>query len=280
MADTFKATLSGSEFVEKLKDAGFTDRTIDALQEEDINSDAALKILEEPDIEALAEKSKLTIGQKRLLLEFANTLRPKKKKKDEDRDGSRSQVSRGPPRGAKFQRTRSRSPLSDRRRHEGDRLNPEKSTCIGVFNLPTTTKESTISEIFGRFGYIKDVKLVHDRITGDSRGFGFVYFADLETAVLAKESCAGMSIEGKTIRTEYSITKRPHSPTPGAYLGKGTYDSSRPKPSRPEREQYEHAYPPSAPYSDGFHDPYFRGGYSGHGGHGGHGAPGGPRHFY
>jgi len=280
MTDAFKPTLTGAEFVEKLKDAGFTERTIDALQEEDINSDAALKILSEPDIESLAEKNKLTIGQKRLLLEFANTLKPKKDRRDDDRGSSRSS---GPPRGAKFQRTRSRSPLSDRRRHDGDRLNPEKSTCIGVFNLSSTTKESSVSDIFGRFGYVKDVKLVYDRMTGESRGFGFVYFADVETATKAKEGCAGLAIDGKTIRTEYSITKRAHSPTPGAYLG----NSSRSKPRRPETEQrYESAYPPSAPFNDAFSDPYFRGAYGGPGGHGTHGGTGahgghaGPRHFY
>jgi len=237
MADSFKPKLSGAEFVEKLKEAGFTERTIDALQEEDIASDTALKILSERDIETIADEKKLTIGQKRLLVEFANTLRPKK----ESDSSNGSYRGRGPPPGSKYVRTRSRSPLSDRRRHEGDRLNPEQSTCIGVFNLPTSTKETALYEIFSRFGYVKDVNLVYDKITGDSRGFAFIYFADLDTAVYAKESCAGMTIEGKTIRTEFSITKRPHSPTPGAYLGRNPNSSSRGKRGRYE-SRYEGGY--------------------------------------
>ena len=78
MAEEFKPKLSGEEFVVKLKEAGFTEKTIDALQEEDINSDTALKILSERDIETLADEKKLTIGQKRLLVEFSATLKPKK----------------------------------------------------------------------------------------------------------------------------------------------------------------------------------------------------------
>jgi len=243
MAESFKPKLSGAEFIEKLKEAGFTEKTIDALREEDIVSDTALKILSDRDIETIADDKKLTIGQKRLLVEFAATLRPKKE--SDKSEGSSSYRSRGPPPGSKYVRTRSRSPLSDRRRHEGDRLNPEQSTCIGVFNLPITTKETALHDIFSRFGYVKDVKLVYDRITGESRGFAFIYFADLDTAVYAKESCAGMAIEGRTIRTEFSITKRPHSPTPGAYLGKSGNSSSRPK-----RGRY-----------DGFDDSYHRNNY-------------------
>jgi len=254
MSDDFKPKLSGSEFVDKLKEAGFTDKTIDALQEEDIVSDTALKILSERDIETLADEKKLTIGQKRLLVEFAGTLRPKKETKK-----SESHRSRAPPPGTKYVRTRSRSPLSDRRRHEGDRFNPEQSTCIGVFNLPSTTKESALYDIFSRFGYVKDVNLVYDRITGESRGFAFIYFADLETAIYAKESCAGMTIEGKAIRTEFSITKRPHSPTPGAYLGSNKQSNSKrersdrygnfqPEYSGYNRHHYGNGYPGSRPY--------------------------------
>ena len=78
MAESFKPKLSGAEFIEKLKEAGFTEKTIDALREEDIVSDTALKILSDRDIETIADDKKLTIGQKRLLVEFAATLRPKK----------------------------------------------------------------------------------------------------------------------------------------------------------------------------------------------------------
>lgn len=30
----------------------------------------------------------------------------------------------------------------------------------------------------------------------------------------------GLDIDGRRIRVDYSVTKRPHSPTPGMYMGK------------------------------------------------------------
>lgn len=56
--------------------------------------------------------------------------------------------------------------------------------------------------------------------SGRSRGFCFVYFERLEDAVLAKESCSGLEIDYRRIRVDYSITERPHTPTPGVYKGR------------------------------------------------------------
>jgi transformer-2 protein len=58
--------------------------------------------------------------------------------------------------------------------------------------------------------------------TGRSRGFAFVYFESLEDAKLAKEQCTGLEIDGRRIRVDYSITQRPHTPTPGIYMGRPT----------------------------------------------------------
>ena len=58
--------------------------------------------------------------------------------------------------------------------------------------------------------------------TGRSRGFAFVYFESLEDAKVAKEQCTGLEIDGRRIRVDYSITQRPHTPTPGIYMGRPT----------------------------------------------------------
>lgn len=44
----------------------------------------------------------------------------------------------------------------------------------------------------------------------------------------AKESCSGMEIDYRRIRVDYSITKRPHEPTPGVYKGRSTRSSAEP----------------------------------------------------
>lgn len=114
----------------------------------------------------------------------------------------------------------SRSPMSSRRRHMGDRDHPRKSRCLGVFGLSLRSQERDIREIFERYGPIDDLQLVYDHHTGRSRGFGFVYMKYVEDAIEAKEKASGMQLDGRNIRIDYSITERAHTPTPGVYMGR------------------------------------------------------------
>ncbi|XP_050713007.1 transformer-2 protein homolog alpha-like isoform X3 [Eriocheir sinensis] len=128
-------------------------------------------------------------------------------------DSRRSRRSRSP---------RSRSPMSNRRRHIGTRDNPEPSKCLGVFGLSVYTTERQLHSIFDKFGPLEKVQVVLDSKTGKSRGFAFVYFESQKDASDAKDECTGMEIDGRRIRVDYSITKRPHTPTPGIYMGRPT----------------------------------------------------------
>lgn len=122
--------------------------------------------------------------------------------------------------GSGGRRSRSRSPMSTRRRHEGDRENPPAGRCIGIFGLSIYTKESDILDVFSRYGPIDDVQIVYDAQSGRSRGFAFVYFQNVADAAEAKERCNGIDIDGRKIRVDFSLTQRAHTPTPGIYMGK------------------------------------------------------------
>ncbi|GLV32448.1 transformer 2 [Carabus blaptoides fortunei] len=126
-------------------------------------------------------------------------------------------------------RSHSRSPMSSRRRHVGTRDNPTPSRCLGVFGLSVNTTESEIHHMFSKYGPVERVQIVIDAKarTGQSRGFCFVYFESTEDSKVAKEKCNGIKLGGKNIRVDYSITQRAHTPTPGIYMGKPTYMSSR-----------------------------------------------------
>jgi transformer-2 protein len=50
------------------------------------------------------------------------------------------------------------------------------------------------------------ITIVHDRNTGTSKGYGFVYFQCLEDSISAKERLAGKCIKGKEIRVDFSIS--------------------------------------------------------------------------
>ena len=49
-----------------------------------------------------------------------------------------------------------------------------------------------------------------------------MYYQKVEDAMAAKEETNGVDIEGKKIRVDFSVTKRPHTPTPGQYMGRAT----------------------------------------------------------
>ncbi|XP_074543489.1 transformer-2 protein homolog alpha [Halichoeres trimaculatus] len=142
-------------------------------------------------------------------------------------------------------KSQSNSPMSSRRRHTGSRshdntkdayshggdadvrANPDPSTCLGVFGLSLYTTERDLREVFSRYGPLAGVNVVYDQRTGRSRGFAFVYFERLEDSKEAVERANGMELDGRRIRVDYSITKRPHTPTPGIYMGRPTHNSGR-----------------------------------------------------
>ncbi|XP_029048933.1 transformer-2 protein homolog alpha isoform X1 [Osmia bicornis bicornis] len=137
------------------------------------------------------------------------------------RSYSRSRYSRE--RDRNIYRSHSRSPMSSRRRHVGNRDNPNPSRCLGVFGLSIFTTEQQIYHIFSKHGPVERVQVVFDAKTGRSRGFCFVYFESAEDAKVAREQCTGMEIDGRRIRVAFSITQRAHTPTPGIYMGKPTH---------------------------------------------------------
>ena len=70
---------------------------------------------------------------------------------------------------------------------------------IYVGNLPFSTTEEEIRDLFGRHGSVESVNLVTDRDTGRPRGFGFVNM-DEGDAKNAIESLDGADMGGRNLR--------------------------------------------------------------------------------
>ena len=101
--------------------------------------------------------------------------------------------------------------------------NPEISNCLGVFGLSTLyTTERELKDEFSRFGPLEKVHLIRNELTGCSKGYGFVYFESVKDAKAAKEAMCDQKIHGRQIRVDFSVTKMPHTRTPGVYRGKAT----------------------------------------------------------
>eukprot|EP01084_Bolivina_argentea_P069856 127040_1 len=101
-----------------------------------------------------------------------------------------------------------------------ERENPPQGRVLGCFGLSQRTAERDLRNVFERYGEVEKVMLIIDRKTQISKGYAFIYFAQPMDASKAKEACTGIELDGRPIRVDFSLTKRPHSPTPGTYLGR------------------------------------------------------------
>lgn len=65
-----------------------------------------------------------------------------------------------------------------------------------------------VKDVFKEYGEVVFVKIIKDRETGKSKGFGFVEFENVENAKAAKEALDGAEIEGRTIKVDYAVEKQ------------------------------------------------------------------------
>ncbi len=72
-------------------------------------------------------------------------------------------------------------------------------TKIYVGNLPWRATDAQLSQLFGEHGDVTDAKIVTDRETGRSRGFGFVTMSSDEAAQTAIRALNGFSLEGRSL---------------------------------------------------------------------------------
>jgi RNA recognition motif-containing protein len=68
-----------------------------------------------------------------------------------------------------------------------------------VSNLSFHTGEDDLRKLFEQFGAVSSAKVITDRETGRSRGFGFVEMASDAEANEAMKSLHGKDIEGRTM---------------------------------------------------------------------------------
>lgn len=75
-----------------------------------------------------------------------------------------------------------------------------------VGNLPWSIRDAELTDIFSAYGEVLSARVVTDRDTGRSRGFGFV---EIETDDVAKVISAtdGREIEGRNLRVNQAEDK-------------------------------------------------------------------------
>ncbi|MFK7851234.1 MAG: RNA recognition motif domain-containing protein [Akkermansiaceae bacterium] len=91
---------------------------------------------------------------------------------------------------------------------------------IYVGNLPYTATEEEITDLFAPYGPVDRVKIITDRETGRSKGFGFVTLGDQSQLNAAIEAFDGEDFQGRALRVNASEPKEPRSGG-GGYGGGG-----------------------------------------------------------
>ncbi|PKO01515.1 MAG: RNA-binding protein [Chloroflexi bacterium HGW-Chloroflexi-5] len=70
---------------------------------------------------------------------------------------------------------------------------------IYVGNLNYKVKESNLKEVFETYGTVDSVKIIQDKISGRSKGFGFVEMPDDSQAQSAIENLNGSEFLGRSL---------------------------------------------------------------------------------
>jgi RNA recognition motif-containing protein len=73
------------------------------------------------------------------------------------------------------------------------------SNKIYVGGLPFSTTEGQLEEMFSAHGTVESARVITDKFTGQSRGFGFVEMSSGGEAQKAIEGLNGTQLEGRTL---------------------------------------------------------------------------------
>ncbi len=90
---------------------------------------------------------------------------------------------------------------------------------IFVGSLPFKIVESELQEIFEEYGEVASVKIIMDKATGRSKGFGFVEMVNEEEAKKAIEELNNAEVEGRTIVVNKAEEKKEGSRPAGGFRG-------------------------------------------------------------
>lgn len=92
---------------------------------------------------------------------------------------------------------------------KGDGMN------IYVGNLAYGATEEDLTQAFGEFGKVDSVRIIMDRATGRSKGFGFVEMSNAEEGQAAIDGLNDKEIKGRAIRVNEARPKEDTGPRRG-----------------------------------------------------------------
>lgn len=85
-----------------------------------------------------------------------------------------------------------------------------------VGGIPYSTSEDTLRALFEKVGKVESAAIIIDRMTGRSKGFGFVEMTSDEDATKAIETLNDTDLEGRKISVKEA---QPKAPREGGFGG-------------------------------------------------------------
>ncbi|MBE9468284.1 MAG: RNA-binding protein [Bacteroidetes bacterium] len=79
---------------------------------------------------------------------------------------------------------------------------------IYVGNLPYTISEDELSKIFSEYGAVNAVKIITDKYSGRSKGFGFVEMLNDEEGQKAIDETNDTDIKGRNVKVNVAREKK------------------------------------------------------------------------
>jgi hypothetical protein len=92
-----------------------------------------------------------------------------------------------------------------------------------VGNLPYSVRDSDLEQSFGQFGSVTSAKVMMERDTGRSKGFGFVEMGSDAEALAAVEGMNGAPLGGRNLVVNEARPMEPRPPRTGGFGGGGGY---------------------------------------------------------
>jgi RNA recognition motif-containing protein len=85
----------------------------------------------------------------------------------------------------------------------------EEKNKLYVGNLPYSIDDAKLADLFKEFGDVVDAKVITDKYSGKSKGFGFVTMKDEAMAQKAVESMDGKEVEGRQVKVNVARPLKP-----------------------------------------------------------------------
>ena len=101
-----------------------------------------------------------------------------------------------------------------------------------VGNLSYGTNDAALKDTFGQFGEVVSAIVLMDKMTGHSKGFGFVEMADDAAADAAIEKLNGQDLDGRKLTVNEARPMVPRAPREGGFRGNDSRGGSSDRGSR------------------------------------------------